>query len=51
MKLAHLHEIPGKPEKKPWKITGYIFAWGLSVLFWAALLVVAYDRLPIFAGQ
>jgi len=26
MKLVHLHEIPGKPGKEPWKISGYIFA-------------------------
>ena len=49
MNLIHSLEIPEKPGKKPWKITGYIFAWGFSLAFWAMLLLVASDRLPPFA--
>jgi hypothetical protein len=50
MKLSHLLEISGRPGRKPRKITGYIFAWGFSLVFWATLLLVAIDRLHPFAG-
>jgi hypothetical protein len=40
MKLVHSQELPEKRERKPWKVTGYVFAWTFSLAFFAALALL-----------